>query len=396
MDIVEENGTAIGVLKEGVFFNENNIYINLRKCLVEKFNVREIISIPQDQFENTQTKTSIIIFDNTVEKTSEVKFIDLIVERYAEDKFEEVYGDIVITENKGDIVRVTDKLVSFATIEEIMENTICSLNGKDYNKEKIPLGEGYNHVKIKDLCKINNNTEKLTKEEYNVVQINNVEFNNVLSFKTTKKAEVQSNVKNFVKQNDILISCVRPKKDKLLFIKNNKIKNIDIENFVFTTALVKLETLDTNKAYFVYLMLYLLADSFEQTICKASQYPRFKSDKLGEVYIPIPSDEKIQYWTDKLLNETNEETYEQLIRELRQEAMPQQIALESNVLEPDSYALESSDESINGSVVSDEVVPKKKAKKVVKKTTKTTKTTKTKTKNALIIEEDDDVHLEPL
>lgn len=396
MDIVEENGTAIGVLKEGVFFNENNIYINLRKCLVEKFNVREIISIPQDQFENTQTKTSIIIFDNTVEKTSEVKFIDLIVERYAEDKFEEVFGDIVITENKGDIVRVTDKLVSFATIEEIMENTICSLNGKDYNKEKIPLGEGYNHVKIKDLCKINKNTEQPTKEEYNVVQINNVEFNNVLSFKTTKKADMQSNVKNFVKQNDILISCVRPKKDKLLFIKNNKIKNIDIENFVFTTALVKLETHDTNKAYFVYLMLYLLADSFEQTICKASQYPRFKSDKLGEVYIPIPSDEKIQYWTEKLLNETNEETYEQLIKELRQEAMPQQIALETDTLEPDTHALESSDESINGSVVSDAVVPKKKVKKLVKKTTKS-KTTKSKTKNALIIEEEEEEEdLEPL
>jgi len=360
MDIVEDEGTAIGVLKEGVFFNENNIYIKLRKCLVEKFNVREIISIPQDQFENTSTKTSIVIFDNSEEKTSEVKFSDLVVKRYTEDKFEEVFGDIVITENKGDIVRVSDKVISIATREEILINKICSLNGKDYNKEKISLGHGYVHVKIKDLCKINHNTKKLTKEEYNVVQINNVEFNNVLSFKPTKRADIQSNIKNFVKQNDILISCVRPKRDKLLFIKNDKIKNIDIDNFVFTTALIKLETYDTNKAYFVYLMLYLMADSFEKTICKASQYPRYKSDKLGEVSIPIPSDSKIKYWTDRLFNETNEVIYEQLIQELREEAMPEKtiINLENSSLEPLSEIVDTGENAV--------IVVKKKAKKVVR------------------------------
>ena len=63
MDIVEEGGTAIGVLKEGVFFSSK--YKKLRKCLIENYNVREIISVPQDQFENTTTKTSIVIFDNT-------------------------------------------------------------------------------------------------------------------------------------------------------------------------------------------------------------------------------------------------------------------------------------------------------------------------------------------
>ena len=36
MDMVDVNGTAIGVLKEGVLFNRT--YKNIRKCLVEKFN----------------------------------------------------------------------------------------------------------------------------------------------------------------------------------------------------------------------------------------------------------------------------------------------------------------------------------------------------------------------
>jgi type I restriction-modification system DNA methylase subunit len=79
MDLLAENGTAVGVLKEGVFFDKS--YKDLRACLIKNFNVTEVISVPQDQFENTSTKTSIIIFKNEVSKTSEVKFYDLIVEK---------------------------------------------------------------------------------------------------------------------------------------------------------------------------------------------------------------------------------------------------------------------------------------------------------------------------
>jgi type I restriction-modification system DNA methylase subunit len=86
MDLLETNGTAVGVLKEGVFFNK--AYKDLRTCLIKNFNVREVISVPQDQFENTSTKTSIVIFDNTKTKTSDVKFYDLVVEKYEEDKFD--------------------------------------------------------------------------------------------------------------------------------------------------------------------------------------------------------------------------------------------------------------------------------------------------------------------
>ena len=97
-------------------------------------------------------KTSIIIFDNAEEKTTEVKFSDLVVEKYKEDKFAEVFGDIVIIENKGDIKGVSDVLVSQATREELLSNPICSLNGKDYNKKEIIVGEGYEMIKLGDIC----------------------------------------------------------------------------------------------------------------------------------------------------------------------------------------------------------------------------------------------------
>jgi type I restriction-modification system DNA methylase subunit len=150
MDLLDEDGTCVGVLKEGVFFDPK--YKNLRKYLIENFNITEIISIPQDQFENTKTKTSIVIFKNTEEKTSKVIFREMIVEKYNDDIFEDVNGQIILCENQGDIIGISDFIVSQARIDELLENRLCSLNGKDYIKRGIEPGIGYKMVKLGDVC----------------------------------------------------------------------------------------------------------------------------------------------------------------------------------------------------------------------------------------------------
>ena len=148
MDMVELGGTAVGVLKEGVFFNKT--YKELRRVLVKNFNLREVISIPSDQFENTTTKTSIVIFDNKGEDetTSQVIFSELSIKKFDKDVFAEILGEIIIVENKDDIKGVVDKVISIATREDILNNPICSLNGKDYNKQEIVCGEEYELVKL--------------------------------------------------------------------------------------------------------------------------------------------------------------------------------------------------------------------------------------------------------
>lgn len=150
MDMVADGGRVVGVLKEGVFFDKS--YRKLREHLVTHFNVREIISVPQDQFENTSTKTSILVFDNVEEKTTKVVFRELVVDKYVEDKFAEVRGKIVLAESAGDICGVNDSIVSEATIDELLANPICSLNGKDYGKKELVVGEGYDAIKLGDLC----------------------------------------------------------------------------------------------------------------------------------------------------------------------------------------------------------------------------------------------------
>ena len=164
MELLEVDGTTVGVLKEGVFFDKT--YSNLRKCLVENYNVREVISVPQDQFENTSTKTSIVIFDNTPENTTtEIQFRELVVERVLEDKFAEVMGDIAIIENKGDIIHCRDNLITTVLREDILRNPIFSLNCKDYNKIEINVNEGYELVELGSVCEFKKG-KQLSKQHF--------------------------------------------------------------------------------------------------------------------------------------------------------------------------------------------------------------------------------------
>ena len=149
MDMVEEGGTGCGVLKEGVFFNRT--YKDLRKCLLENFNVTKVISIPSDQFENTSTKTSIVIFKNTEEKTSSVQFYDLSCITFDKDKIEEIDGHIVLTENEGDVEGVEDKLVSVANVQEILNQKDISLTGKVYTERLFIPGDNYELYSLNDI-----------------------------------------------------------------------------------------------------------------------------------------------------------------------------------------------------------------------------------------------------
>lgn len=292
MDVLEVGGTAIGVLKEGVFFNKT--YKDIRKCLVENFRVREVISVPQDQFENTSTKTSIIIFDNAEngEKTVEVKFSDLTVEKYEDDKFAEVFGDIVIVENKGDIVGVSDKLVSVASREEIIGNAICSLNGKDYNKKEIIVGEGYELVKLGDIC------EFLPKSKRNA------------SFGKS------AGICNFYTSSDKIQKCdVVDYNEECLIIGSGGVANIKIDNS-FSCSADNLILKTPHNVYFYNLFkgnMNLLMYGFTGSTLK-----HLSKDYLKDLKLPIPkSPAKIQEWVDKISAPYNEKNAKQTqIKEL--------------------------------------------------------------------------------
>jgi type I restriction-modification system DNA methylase subunit len=295
MDMLEEGGTAVGILKEGVFFNKT--YKDIRKCLIENFNVREIISVPQDQFENTSTKTSIVIFDNSEEKTSEVLFSDLVVEKYTEDKFEEIGEEIVLTENKGDIKEngVISISVAVASKEEILANPIYSLNGKDYNKKELVVGEGYELVKLGDIC--------------------------AFLSKSKRKAsfgEITGKY-NFYTSSDKVQKCdIADYNEECLIIGSGGVANIKIDN-IFSCSADNIILKVPNNVYLYNLIkgnMNLLSDGFTGSTLK-----HLSKDYLTNLKIPIPkSKQKITEWVNKISEPyTKKNKNEELIMKLEEQ-----------------------------------------------------------------------------
>jgi type I restriction-modification system DNA methylase subunit len=155
MELLDVGGTALGILKEGVFFNDK--YQFLRKHLVENFDIERIVSIDSKQFENTDTKTSIIVFHNNGKKTLQIKFYDLVVEKDTKTSivFNEETGLYEASSVKDFIRNVSDKHLTTATYNDIVANDY-TFNYKKYNVKQLVPGDGYKLVKLGDVCELKN------------------------------------------------------------------------------------------------------------------------------------------------------------------------------------------------------------------------------------------------
>ena len=293
MDILEVGGTAVGVLKEGVFFNK--AYKDLRDCLIKNFNVREVISVPQDQFENTSTKTSIVIFDHAG-KTTEVKFSDLVVERYEEDVFEEIGGDIMIVENKGDIRGVSDVLVSQATREELLANPICSLNGKDYGKKEIICGEGYELIKLGDVCNCLTTTKHCT---------------------NIGKQEGKYRFYNSSQDSKLYVDFCEVTDYSIILGQGGNF-NIHIDKNFTASKHVCVIQLNSPNEILLQFIYYIIPELQKYFVTNGSTISWLNKTNIRNFNIPVPkSPAKIQEWVDKISTPYNEKNTKQTqIKEL--------------------------------------------------------------------------------
>lgn len=277
MDMVDDNGTCIGVLKEGVFFNKT--YKDIRKCLVQNFNVREIISVPQDQFENTSTKTSIIIFDNSTEKTTSVKFSELIVHKFLDDKFEEINDEIVLTQNKNDISHISDNLIAIASIDDIINNPICSLNGKDYNKKVIVCGDDYELKKLGDMC----NTLSTTKHTSSI-------GNNHGKYRFYCSSQDKELYVDFCEVNE----------ESIIIGQGGQFNIHYDKNFTPSKHVCVLQHKEKNYILLKYLY-YIIPELQKLFITNGSVIGWLNKTNIKDLNLPIPKDKKkIKYWVDKI------------------------------------------------------------------------------------------------
>jgi type I restriction-modification system DNA methylase subunit len=273
MELLDIGGTCVGVLKEGVFFNKK--YMNLRKCLIEKYNVKEIISVPQDQFENTTTKTSIIIFDNTEEKTKEIIFSELKIDKYTDDKFVKINGIVYLKENKDDIKNVYDIIISNATKEELIKNKY-SLDAKNYNKTEIKINNNdYNLIKLGDICKF------LPKS------------------KRDASFGKENGKYNFYTSSDKVQKCDDcDYNEECLIIGNGGLANIKIDNIFSCSDHNFIITTNNNK--YIYFLIKSNMDLLKNGF-KGSTLKNISKEYLVNLQLPIPkTQEKIDEWVNKI------------------------------------------------------------------------------------------------
>jgi restriction endonuclease S subunit len=283
MDLLEVNGTAVGVIKEGLFFDSS--YMELRKVLLKNYNVKEIISVPQNQFENTSTKTSIIIFNNDGDiKTTEINFSELKVNLYEKDEFIEIIQndkiEIKLKYNKGDIINIEEVFIKSVSIDDILKNDTISLNSKDYNKVSIIPGEDFELVKLGDICKINNKSKRLAS------------FSNELgkyNYYSSGSKLLKCNEADF---NDNLYIIIGHSGNGCLFIDN-----------LFSTLITN-HVLYTDNDYitkYIYLYLTYFYDEFYNKCYKGSTVKNTSNQEILNYTISIPkTEEKLNEIVNKI------------------------------------------------------------------------------------------------
>ena len=331
MDMLAENGTCCGILKEGIFFDGK--YSKLRQVLVDNFNVTDVISVPQNAFENTSTKTSIIIFHNNG-KTNNINFSELqvITEpdnviNIAED------GEAHIINYKDEIIEVIEKQLTCTSYSQIIEPTIImskgkekkrydySLNGKDYNKKEIVVGDDYELVKLGDICESQNGYAFKTSEYKNIgiplITITHIK-NEKLNFNSNHYIENNDKYKKYeIQQNDLIISLTG-KKPNLVNIALNTNNN---KMYLNQRCAILRNFTKINNYYFLGIFNGFLLNHINKYIGNGSNQENVSLTDILDLQIPVPkSEQKIKEWVDKIsepYDKKNEN--EKLIKKLEEQ-----------------------------------------------------------------------------
>ena len=313
MDMLAENGTCCGILKEGIFFDGK--YSKLRQVLVDNFNVTDVISVPQNAFENTSTKTSIIIFHNNG-KTNNINFSELqvITEpdnviNIAED------GQAHIINYKDEIIEVIEKQLSCTSYSQIIEPTIImskgkekkrynySLNGKDYNKKEIVVGDGYTLNNLNDICNIELGT-RITKNNNTEGEIP-VYGGGDITFYTNKSNRSENTL--IISRYALSKTCVR----------------LLPYEFYLNDSGLSIKT--KNKDLQTYINYYLLSDKNQEYIyyeCTSGSIQRnLNMNIFNNLQLPVPkSEQKIKEWVDKISKPYDKKNgNEKLIKKLEEQ-----------------------------------------------------------------------------
>ncbi|WP_298691161.1 restriction endonuclease subunit S [uncultured Sulfuricurvum sp.] len=215
-------------------------------------------------------------------------------------------------------------------MQRLLSEGIGHSEFKESEIGRIPMG--WEVTRISDLATVNpeslsNSTEPNLEIEYidiaSIQQTGTIATTNMFLF-----SEAPSRARRLVKQNDVLLSTVRPNLKSFAIVKEKK------ENLVCSTGYAVLRSKE--QTYYEYIYQFLLTDLFMDQVNKmlvGSNYPAINNDDVKKILIPFPPlDEQKQIaeilsTTDEKLEtlRTKKEAFETLKKGLMQKLLSGEV-----------------------------------------------------------------------
>ena len=307
VDYIAEHLTPTGragiIVPEGVIFQSQTAYKDLRKMLVENSLVA-VVSLPAGVFNPySGVKTSILILDKSLAKQSaSVAFFKVendgfglgaqrranAGEQLTQVQFELAeYLQLLSNQQPTDYLQPTLGLI--VPKEKIAANGDYNLSGERYREGAAAQSE-YPHVKLSEVCEINPDTASpaalYPNSHFNYIDISCIENESgkFLGSNKTATDEAPSRARRSVKRGDVLMSTVRPNLKAFALLAEIPERAIASTGFAILRA--KPERLLPG------FLISVLRDerSVDQMIVLAGRgaYPSVNQTDVESVQIPLP------------------------------------------------------------------------------------------------------------
>ncbi len=290
-----KKGRAGVIVPEGIVFQSQKAYKELRKTLVEE-SLYAVVSLPSGVFNPySGVKTSILLFDKTLAKCKD----DILFVKMNNDGFD--LGAQRRKINKNDIPDIISVVEAYQNGEDVRNNPLVTLVSKKEiaKQENILVGERYkataavnskwDMVELGEVCEeIKNGTNVTQFDEegkYRVTRIQTI-ADGTINLEKTKWTNNEPEERTFMKNGDILLSHINSfehlGKSALFSLNDRVVHGINLIRFrpLSNIVLPKYLSLCMKSEIFV-----KTAKTFAQ---KAVNQASIKISDLKQIKIPLP------------------------------------------------------------------------------------------------------------
>ena len=165
----------------------------------------------------------------------------------------------------------------------------------DIRETALKLPENWKLVRLGDIAKVNEKslTKKSQPDFIRYIDISSVSTGAFDTPKLLKKDEIPSRAKRILRNNDFIISTVRPNLKQFSFIEEAQ------ENLIASTGFCVISSNNSKLAWYLYSLI--TSDLFTEYLVKIADggaYPAFNPKEIEDAIIPLPDKDNLEFISD--------------------------------------------------------------------------------------------------